>query len=81
LIALLTDVVIAALFTGDDRRCSMGMLDKVTERLQRLMGKGTGKGTGKPGDGKGDEVKAAVKDAGEAVKDAAVHIKDVLKGD
>jgi hypothetical protein len=59
------------------------MLDKVTERLQGLMGKGNGKGTrtGKPGDGKGDEVKAAVKDAGEAVKDAAVHIKDVLKGD
>ena len=61
----------------------MGMLDKVTERLQGLMGKGNGKGTGtgKPGDGKGDEVKAAVKDAGEAVKEAAVHIKDVLKGD
>ena len=62
---------------------AMGMLDKVTERLQGLMGKGkpgNGKSDGK-GDGKADEVKAAVKDAGEAVKDAAVHIKDVLKGD
>ena len=61
----------------------MGMLDKVTERLQGLMGKGKGKATATAtaGDGKGDEVKAAVKDAGEAVKDAATHIKDVLKGD
>ena len=64
----------------------MGMFDKVTERLQGLMGgkgqgKGKGKGKGKPGDGKSDEVKTAVKDAGEAVKDAAVHIKDALKGD
>jgi hypothetical protein len=58
------------------------MFDKVTERLQGLMGgKGQGKGKGKPGDGKSDEVKTAVKDAGEAVKDAAVHIKDALKGD
>jgi len=57
----------------------MGMLDKVTERLQGLKGKGKATGTG--GDGKGDEVKAAVKDAGEAVKDAATHIKDALKGD
>jgi len=37
-------------------------------------------GKGK-GNGKSDEVKAAVKDAGEAVKEAAVHIKDALKGD
>jgi hypothetical protein len=62
----------------------MGMFDKVTERLQGLMGgkgKGQGKGTGTAGDGKSDEVKTAVKDAGEAVKDAAVHIKDALKGD
>ena len=50
----------------------MGMLDKVTERLQGLKGKGKATGTG--GDGKGDEVKAAV-------KDAATHIKDALKGD
>ena len=55
---------------------AMGMLDKVTERLQGLMGKGkpgNGKSDGK-GDGKADEVKAAV-------KDAAIHIKDALKGD
>lgn len=57
----------------------MGMFDKVTERLQGFMGHG--KGQGKPGSAKSDEVKTAVKDAGEAVKDAAVHIKDVLKGD
>jgi ribosomal protein S5 len=38
-------------------------------------------GNVRPGDGKTDEVKTAVKDAGEAVKDAAMHIKDVLKGD
>jgi hypothetical protein len=55
----------------------MGMFDKVTERLQALMGHDKGK----PGSGKSDEVKTAVKDAGEAVKDAAVHIKDALKGD
>jgi hypothetical protein len=60
----------------------MGMFDKVTERLQGLMGgKGKGQGKGTAGDGKSDEVKTAVKDAGEAVKDAAVHIKDALKGD
>ncbi len=66
----------------------MGMLDKVTERLQGLLGllgKGrataTGTATATAGDGKGEEVKAAVKDAGEAVKDAAGHIKDALKGD
>jgi hypothetical protein len=52
----------------------MGMMDTVTERLQGLLGKGKG-------NGKSDEVKAAVKDAGEAVKEAAVHIKDALKGD
>jgi hypothetical protein len=59
----------------------MGMFDKMTERLQGFMGHGKGKGQGKSGNGKSDEVKTAVKDAGEAVKDAAVHIKDVLKGD
>jgi hypothetical protein len=58
----------------------MGMFDKMTQRLQGLMG-GKGKGQGKSGAGKSDEVKTAVKDAGEAVKDAAVHIKDAVKGD
>ena len=45
----------------------MGVLDTVKERLQGLLGdaKGTAKGKSKSGDGKSDEVKAAVKDAGE----------------
>ena len=58
-----------------DRRCIMGMLDKVTQRIQSLMGHD------KSGEGKSDHVKTAVKEAGEQVKDAALHVKDALKGD
>jgi hypothetical protein len=53
----------------------MGILDKVTQRIQGLMGHGDA------GEGKGEQVKAAVKEAGEQVKDAALHVKDALKGD
>jgi hypothetical protein len=51
------------------------MLDKVTQRIQSLMGHD------KSGQGKSDHVKAAVIEAGEQVKDAALHVKDALKGD
>lgn len=53
----------------------MGMLDKVTQRIQGLMGHG------KSGQGKSEQVKTAVIEAGEQVKDAALHVKDALKGD
>lgn len=53
----------------------MGMLDKVTHRLQGLMGHG------KSGEGKNEQVKTAVIEAAEQVKDAALHVKDALKGD
>jgi uncharacterized protein YjbJ (UPF0337 family) len=65
----------------------MSMMDKVSRKLQDLLGKGKqgiGSATGNSRletDGKGDQVKAAVKDAGEHVKEAASHIKDALKGD
>ena len=59
-----------------DRRCHMGTLDKVTQRLQGLLGKAKSKAD----DARSDEVKAAVKEAGGAVKNAAVQIKDALKG-
>ena len=54
----------------------MGTLDKVTQRLQGLLGKAKSKAD----DARSDEVKAAVKEAGGAVKNAAVQIKDALKG-
>jgi hypothetical protein len=57
------------------------MLDKVTQRLQGLLGTGKDAVKGKSGDDKSEHVKAAVEEAGEQVKDAALHIKDALKGD
>jgi hypothetical protein len=57
------------------------MLDKVTQRLQGLLGTGKDAVKGKSGDDKSEHVKAAVKGAGEQVKDAALRIKDALKGD
>ena len=61
----------------------MGTLDKVTQRLQGLLGKAKSKAD----DARSDEVKSAVKEAGGAVKEAggavkvaAIHIKDALKG-
>ena len=65
----------------------MGMMDKLSNKLQDLRGKGKealGSAVGNKdlqGKGKGDQAKAALKDAGGHVKDAASDVKDALKGD
>ncbi len=65
----------------------MGTQDKASNKLQDVKGKvkeTVGKATGDEDlerEGKGDQVKAAVKDVGEKVKDAASEIKDAVTGD
>jgi len=62
----------------------MGIADKAQNKAQDLGGKAkeaAGSATGDrdlENEGKGDQVKSAVKDAGEKVKDAASSIKDKL---
>jgi uncharacterized protein YjbJ (UPF0337 family) len=72
----------------------MGMKDKLSNKLEELRGKGKqalGHASDSPkleGEGKRDQTSAAVKDAGEHVKDAAgsakdaaEHAKDTITGD
>jgi len=65
----------------------MGMTNKVSNKLQDLRGKGkeaVGSVLGHKdlqAKGKADQAKAAVKDAGEHLKDKASNVRDALKGD
>jgi uncharacterized protein YjbJ (UPF0337 family) len=65
----------------------MGNADKASNKLQDLKGKGkeqVGAAVGNKDletEGKSDQVKASLKDAGEHVKDAAAEVKGALKGD
>ena len=62
----------------------MGTQDKASNKLQDVKGKvkeTVGKATGNEeleGKGKTDQAKAAIKDVGEKVKDAASEVKDVV---
>jgi uncharacterized protein YjbJ (UPF0337 family) len=63
----------------------MGSKDKASNKAQDLKGKvkeSVGSATGNDDlrrKGKTDQTKAALKDSGEKVKDAASHVKDVVK--
>jgi uncharacterized protein YjbJ (UPF0337 family) len=63
----------------------MGSKDKASNKAQDLKGKvkeSVGSATGNDElrrKGKTDQTKAALKDSGEKVKDAASHVKDVVK--
>jgi len=65
----------------------MGMTNKVSNKLQDLRGKGkeaVGSVLGHrdlESKGKADQAKAAVKDAGEHLKDRAKTVRDAVKGD
>jgi uncharacterized protein YjbJ (UPF0337 family) len=65
---------------------TMGMKDKLANKLQDLRGRGkeaVGSAVGNKDletDGKVDQTKAGLKDAGEHVKDAASNVTDALKG-
>jgi uncharacterized protein YjbJ (UPF0337 family) len=62
------------------------MKDKLSNKLQHFKGKGketVGSAVGNPNlkdEGKADQTKAGLKDAGESVKDAASDVKDSLTG-
>jgi uncharacterized protein YjbJ (UPF0337 family) len=64
----------------------MGTKDKASNKTQDLKGKvkeAAGSATGNEDlrrKGKADQTKAALKDSGERVKDAATHVKDAVKG-
>jgi uncharacterized protein YjbJ (UPF0337 family) len=64
----------------------MGTRDKASNKAQDLKGKAkeaAGSATGNEDlrrKGKADQTKAALKDSGERVKDAATHVKDAVKG-
>ena len=64
----------------------MGTKDKASNKTQDLKGKVkevAGSATGNEDlerKGKSDQTKAALKDSGERVKDAASHVKDAVKG-
>jgi uncharacterized protein YjbJ (UPF0337 family) len=63
----------------------MGSKDKASNKAQDLKGKvkeSVGSATGNDDlrrKGKTDQTKAALKDSGEKVRDAASHVKDVVK--
>lgn len=64
----------------------MGTQDKASNKVQDIKGKveeTVGKVTGDEkleDEGRGDQAKAAVKDVGEKVKDAASSVKDAVTG-
>lgn len=64
----------------------MGSKDKASNKAQDLKGtvkESVGSATGKEDlrrKGEADQTKAALKDSGEKVKDAASHVKDAVKG-
>ena len=64
----------------------MGTKDKASNKAQDLKGKGkeaVGSATGNRDlrtKGKSDQTKAALKDAGENIKDAASKVKNAVKG-
>ena len=64
----------------------MGTKDKASNKSQDLKGKvkeTAGSATGNDDlrrKGKSDQTKAALKDSGEKVKDAASHVKDAVTG-
>jgi uncharacterized protein YjbJ (UPF0337 family) len=64
----------------------MGTQDKASNKVQDIKGKveeTVGKVTGDEeleDEGRGDQAKAAVKDVGEKVKDAAASVKDAVTG-
>jgi len=64
----------------------MGTKDKASDKAQDLKGRAkeaAGSVTGNEDlkrKGKADQTKAALKDSGERVKDAASHVKDAVKG-
>lgn len=64
----------------------MGTQDKASNKVQDIKGKveeTVGKVTGNEeleDEGRGDQAKAAVKDVGEKVKDAAASVKDAVTG-
>ena len=64
----------------------MGTQDKAANKVQDIKGKveeTVGKVTGDEeleDEGRGDQAKAAVKDVGEKVKDAAASVKDAVTG-
>ena len=64
----------------------MGTKDKASNKSQDLKGKAkeaAGSVTGNEDlkrKGKADQTRAALKDTGEKVKDAASHVKDTVKG-
>jgi len=64
----------------------MGTKDKASNKTQDLKGKAkevAGSATGNEElerKGKSDQTKAALKDAGEKVKDAASHVRDTVTG-
>jgi uncharacterized protein YjbJ (UPF0337 family) len=63
----------------------MGTKDKVSNKVQDLRGKGketVGSATGNEDlriEGKTDQTKASLKDAGEKVKDAGSKVKDAVR--
>jgi len=64
----------------------MGTKDKASNKAQKMKGmfkESAGSATGNEDlrrKGKADQTKAALKDSGEKVKDAASHVKDAVKG-
>jgi uncharacterized protein YjbJ (UPF0337 family) len=64
----------------------MGTRDKASNKAQDLKGKAkeaAGSATGNEDlrrKGNAEQTKAALKDSGERVKDAASHVKDAVKG-
>jgi uncharacterized protein YjbJ (UPF0337 family) len=74
------------LSTPNQEESHMGTKDKASNKTQDLEGKvkeSVGSATGNEDlerKGKADQTKAALKDAGEKVKDAASHVKDTVKG-
>lgn len=64
----------------------MGAKDKASNKAQDLKGKAeeaVGSVTGNEKlerEGKSDQAKAALKDSGEKIKDAASHAKDIVTG-
>jgi len=64
----------------------MGTKDKASNKAQDLKGRAkeaAGSVTGNEDlkrKGKADQTRAALKDTGEKVKDAASHVKDTVKG-
>ena len=64
----------------------MGTKDKASNKAQDLKGKGkeaVGSATGNEDlrtEGKTDQAKSSLKDAGEKVKDAGSKVKDAVKG-